>query len=359
MLRDADISLFNTVTGSKDPGAEALMQKVDLPIPEAWSLLFREIAACPGCVFMLGASDTGKSTLARFLCSQSIEAGFRTAFLDADPGQSIIGPPTTLGMLLPSAPPQTTERLGWDYLYFIGATSPANHLPATAAGVVKLMRKAEEQGARMVVVDTTGLVTGATGFELKFHKIELLHPQHIVAIQRAGEVEHILTAVQAGKGIKIHRLSPLREVNIRSPETRQAYRQQRFQEYFQGCACRRISLDAVAFILPEPFLAAVEGQYEGLQGHVLGLNDADCFTRGLGIWAGFDQQRNPEPKPKPKVALWPVALWPVALWPVALWPVTPWSEPPSGSEVMVRTPLKDLSDIRYLLLGETTFTVIE
>jgi hypothetical protein len=209
------------------------------------------------------------------------------------------------------------------------------------------MRKAEEQGARMVVVDTTGLVTGATGFELKFHKIELLHPQHIVAIQRAGEVEHILTAVQARRGIKIHRLSPLREVSIRSPEIRQAYRQQRFQEYFQGCACQRISLDAVAFILPEPFPAAGEGQYEGLQGHVLGLNDADCFTRGLGIWAGFDQQRNPGPKPK------------VALWPVALWPVTPWSEPPSGSEVMVRTPLKDLSDIRYLLLGETTFTVIE
>jgi hypothetical protein len=88
----------------------------------------------------------------------------------------------------------------------------------------------------------------------------------------------------------------------------------RFQEYFQGCECRPISLDTVAIIHADPSLAAGEGMYEGLQGQVLGLpevtlwsNEANFFTRGLGIWAGFDQQRNPEPKPKPEVTLWSVA----------------------------------------------------
>jgi hypothetical protein len=81
--------------------------------------------------------------------------------------------------------------------------------------------------------------------------------------------------------------------------------------------------------------------YKDLQGQVLGLNDADFFTKALGIWAGFDQQRNPEPKPK--VTLWSVALWPVTLW----------------SEVMVRTSLPAFANIRYLFLGQITFTVIE
>jgi polynucleotide 5'-hydroxyl-kinase GRC3/NOL9 len=290
----------------------------EVHIPEAWLRVFEEIAVSPGCVFMLGAPDTGKSTMAYFLCVQSIQMGLSTAYIDGDLGQSVCSPPTTLGMTLPTEPPRTMETLGWDYLYFIGATSPANHLLATAAGVERLVLKALEAGAQMVVVDTSGLVAGEMGFELKFYKIELLNPRHIVAIQKRGEVEHILKPLQGRKGMKVHPLAPSPGVRERSPEARRAYRQGRFTEYFSGSSLRRISLDAVELISPGlPHLTA-EDIGERLRGAVIGLNDEEYFARGLGIWAGFDPEHN---------------------------------------EVFITTPVADFGGVRYLHLGHITLNI--
>jgi polynucleotide 5'-hydroxyl-kinase GRC3/NOL9 len=211
------------------------------------------------------------------------------------------------------------ETLGWDFLYFIGATSPANHLLATAAGVQRLVRKALETGAQMVVVDTSGLVAGELGFALKFYKIELLNPRHIVVIQKRDEVEHIIKPLQKRKGTKIHRLAPSQGVRVRSSEVRRAYRQRRFAGYFSSGSLQRISLDAVEPIFPAFPLLTIEDRGERLRGTVIGLNDEEYFTRGLGIWEGFDPERN---------------------------------------ELFLTTPLGDLSAIRYLHLGHITIDII-
>lgn len=294
------------------------MKAPDIHCPEAWPRIFEEIVASPGCVFMLGGPDTGKSTMAHFLCSQSIQQGLRTAYIDGDLGQSVCSPPTTLGMTLPTEPPRTIETLGWDFLYFIGATSPANHLLPTAVGVQRLVLKAFEAGAQMVVVDTSGLVAGGLGFELKFFKIELLTPRHIVAIQKRNEVEHILKPLEGRKETKVHHLAPSQEVRGRSPEARRAYRQQKFETYFSGSSLRRISLDEVGLISPGLPHLTVEDRGERLQGTVIGLNDEGYFARGLGIWSGFDRQSN---------------------------------------EVAITTPLDEFGGVRYLHLGHITLNI--
>jgi polynucleotide 5'-hydroxyl-kinase GRC3/NOL9 len=287
-------------------------------IPETWPQIFEDIVASPGCVFMLGGPDTGKSTMAYYLCAQSVQQGVSTAYIDGDLGQSVCSPPTTVGMTLLTEPPPPMETLGWDSLYFIGATSPANHLMATAAGVQRLVFKAHEAGAQMVVVDTSGLVAGELGFALKFYKIELLNPCHIVVLQRRDEVEHILRPLHGRKGMTVHLLPPTQGVQKRSPEVRRAYRQQRFAAYFSGSSLQRIPLDTVKLIsLAFPHLR-VEGSGERFQGIVIGLNDEEYFTRGLGIWAGFDPERN---------------------------------------EVSITTPVTDLSGVRYLHLGHITIDI--
>jgi polynucleotide 5'-hydroxyl-kinase GRC3/NOL9 len=294
------------------------MEAPDIHCPDAWPQLFAEIAASPGCVFIFGAPDTGKSTLAHFLCSQSIQKGLRTAYIDGDLGQSVCSPPTTVGMVHLHEPPLTMETMGWDSLYFIGALSPANHLLPTAVGVERLRQKAVEAGAQMVVVDTSGLVAGELGFELKFYKIELLKPQHIVAIQKMDEVEHILKGVRGRKAMEVHRLAPSPGVQGRSPEIRRTYRKRRFAEYFSGSSLQAISLDAVELICPGLPLITPEETAKRLQGTVLGLIDEEYLTRGLGIWAGLDLERN---------------------------------------EVAITTPLADLRGIRYLHLGHITITI--
>jgi polynucleotide 5'-kinase involved in rRNA processing len=287
-------------------------------IPDTWPQIFEEISASPGCVFMLGAPDTGKSTMAHFLCAQSFKQGVSTAYIDGDLGQSVCSPPTTLGMTLITELPCTMETLGWDTLYFIGATSPVNHLLATAAGVQRLVHKALEIVSQMLVVDTSGLVAGELGFALKFYKIELLNPRHIVALQKDEELEHILRPLEARKGMKIHRLPPAQGVQYRSPQARRAYRQRRFAEYFSGSSRQRFPLDEVKLISPAFPHLSVEGRGEGLQGTVIGLNDEAYFTQGLGIWSGFDRERH---------------------------------------EISLFTPLEDLSGVRYLHLGHITIDI--
>jgi polynucleotide 5'-hydroxyl-kinase GRC3/NOL9 len=303
---------------SRVSGGKERMKAPDIQCPETWPRIFEEIATSPGCVFLLGAPDTGKSTMAHFLCSQSIQQGLRTAYIDGDLGQSVCTPPTTVGMVLPSHSHLPMEPGGWDCLYFIGATSPANHLLPTAVGVERLRREAMAQGAQMVVVDTTGLVAGTVGFELKFSKIELLRPRHLVAIQRNKEVEHILKAVQGRRDITVHRLTPSPAVRTRTPQQRRLYRQQRFEAYFSGSSSRTITLDRVHLICPGLPLGRPEEIGERLKDTILGLNDEEYFTRGLGIWEGFDPKRN---------------------------------------EVSVTTTLDDMGAIRYLLLGHVTLHI--
>ena len=287
-------------------------------IPEDWLHVHHEVTASPGTVMIMGAPDTGKSTFAHFLVYKSMQQGLRTSFIDGDMGQSIVGPPTTLGMALLTKPPIDMGQVRCDCLYFIGATSPAGHLLATAVGVKRLVEKAKDEGASMVVVDTTGLVAGEMGFELKFYKIDVLCPQHIIAFQKATEIEHILRGFKGRKDIKIHLLSPTKWVRSRSPEVRRAYREKRFREYFQCCIRRPVSLDAVEFIHPKLPLLNKEGLDDRFKGILLGLNDEDYFTLGLGILEGFNRGNN---------------------------------------ELCIVTPLDSLVNVRYIHLGHISLSI--
>ena len=296
------------------------MNAFKFQVSDAWLRLYENIASDPGIVLLLGAPDTGKTTLAHFLTYKSMQGGANVSYIDGDLGQSVVGPPTTLGMASPVRPPVDMEAIGWDRLYFIGATSPAAHLLATAAGIKRLCGLAKAAGSDIVVVDTSGLVAGAMGFELKFYKIQLLAPRHIVAIQKNSEVEHILRACHRRQAIKIHRLSPGQEVQPRSPEVRRAYRATKFQRYFKNCSRKTVSLRDVAFVHPELPLLSYERMDEGLHGRLVGLNDEAYFALALGIWEGVN---------------------------------------PDTHEVTLLTPWEDMSTVTFIHMGDISISMEE
>ena len=78
--------------------------------------------------------------------------------VDADLGQSDIGPPTTVGLGRLCPPVERladAEVLG---LYFVGSTSPQGHLLPTVLGTRMMTEKALRLGLDRVIVDTSGLV---------------------------------------------------------------------------------------------------------------------------------------------------------------------------------------------------------
>lgn len=217
-----------------------------LHLPDEWRSHIDDIIASPGIVVVVGDVDVGKSTFCSLLANSGLEAGISTAVVDADMGQSEIGPPTTIGLGLVESPIQMLSDLRAKALYFVGSTSPVGHLLAVATGAKSLAEKAQALGRRMTIVDTTGLVRGAIARKLKTHKIELLRPRHIVALQKAGEAEHFLRFFDTWEDCAVHRLAPSPNVRPKSPVLRNQRRAVRFHEYFRSGEARDLGLDKLA-----------------------------------------------------------------------------------------------------------------
>lgn len=313
--------------------------------PAEWQAFARELETARGTVCVLGATDTGKTTLCGYLLQalgDSAGDGGRVAYLDADLGQSTLGPPATLSLAIfsGSSPAVPLFEIPPQRMVFIGATSPEGHLLATTVGLWRLVEEARQSGCDVLLVDTSGLVYGGAARELKFQKIRLLRPDYLVALQRGGEIEHLLLPHERS-GARVVRLPVSDQALRHSREQRQAFRQRRFREYFRGAESREIPLDRIgiyglplgtgsrmdfrelnrlsrmldALVIygersPDILFLIVEGgcgrdrifsvkddfgvrevlvvERTDLQSLLLGINDRRQFTRGLGILQEID-----------------------------------------------------------------------
>jgi polynucleotide 5'-hydroxyl-kinase GRC3/NOL9 len=198
----------------------------------------------PLCVF-LGATDTGKTTLALQLGRRLAEVGRRVALVDSDVGQSHVGPPATVGWAFVPTGELSGRSLAPEGLYFVGATSPAGHFLPTVVGARKMADAAREAGAEVVLVDTTGMVFGSAARALKYWKIDLLSPTDIIALQREGEIEHLLRVWEGRAGLTVHRVPVGPQVRAKPVQERAEHRRLLFREHFAEAREVELELGAV------------------------------------------------------------------------------------------------------------------
>ncbi len=262
------------------------MQRHDLQIPESW----KELAAVPmrGLLMIVGASDTGKSTLARLLVDR---LNGKVAHLDGDPGQSNLGPPTTLTLELRS-PEQAPQR----WRTFVGAISPTGHMLPLVSAAVRLVRKARDSGAETIVYDTTGLVDpNRGGFYLKLAKIDLLEPDVLIALQRGAELEPLLRPLRKSARVQLVELPVSPHVRIRERLERRRHRAQSFARYFADAKPIPLRWSQYA-VFPAPDfhlhqLLALENQAGFLEGLAIIL-EIDRVHRELLLLTPLDTFRN-------------------------------------------------------------------
>ncbi len=155
---------------------------------------FERLIAAPGTVIVLGTIDTGKTSFAIELVRRAVERGLAAAFVDADIDQSTVGPPGTVGLKLCTGMTQMdaeTLRVA-DALGFVGSLNPRGHLLPLVASAQKLVVKAREAGCRLVVVDTTGFVSGIYGQSLNYFLMDGAAPDTVLAFERGGELEPLV-----------------------------------------------------------------------------------------------------------------------------------------------------------------------
>lgn len=230
-------------------------------------------------VVLVGGLDTGKTSLSRNVLTAAVEAGRPAALLDADVGQKTVGPPATvtLKMVRSAADLEPGSLAVADEMSFVGSTSAQGHLLPVVAGVAGLHRRAKDEGADLVVVDTSGLVSGITGQVLKYHKVELLQPDLVVGLQRGEELLPLLGVIQRFFPTQVVPLGVHPDVVPTTVDRRADNRERAMRAYFSGELHR-------FRVKPTVFMPALPPLFDVPQLHrmLVGLsNGAGAYT-GLG-----------------------------------------------------------------------------
>jgi polynucleotide 5'-hydroxyl-kinase GRC3/NOL9 len=283
---------------------EDLEPPLDVHIPRSWEWVLPRLPQ--GTIMVLGATDSGKSTFAKYLFRQIHDDAHRLSYLDCDVGQSTLGLPTTLNLAV--TPPRTGD---WETVtYFVGHISPRAHMLPLVVGAHRLQRRALALGVNTVIVDTTGLVDPtAGGVALKHSLIELLEPAALVGLRLGAELEPVLRPWHHCQRLQVFELPSVPHVMPRHHETRIRYRHQRWLRYFRRAEPLKLSLRSLPHI-------AVFGLERASRGQLLALQDEKGFALGLGIIQAYD---------------------------------------PRSQELMLHTPVPDLQGVYSLQIGVQRF----
>lgn len=222
-------------------------------IPDEWSPYLDEILKNGKIIIVIGASDTGKTTFVHLLANLGARQGMRVGVVDADIGQSDIGPPTSIGLGIIDHPVDGLNEIPPSSLYFVGSTSPAGYLLPMVVGTKRMVDRAIRSGAERVIIDTTGLVHGEIGHVLKHYMIQNTSSDLVVALERGDELEHIIRPLEWMESIEIFRLRVPSVVKRRDPDLRRENRKASFRRYLEGAGLIEISFEDIR-TLWTPFL---------------------------------------------------------------------------------------------------------
>jgi polynucleotide 5'-hydroxyl-kinase GRC3/NOL9 len=251
-----------------------------IDVPDQWKRI--DFEKLSGVLLVIGSPDVGKTTFARYLHARVLELcvdhSACAALIDGDPGQSSLGPPTTLTLYRENGhSPLLVES---PRRIFLGSTSPRGHMLPALVGAARLVKEAFDQGARTVVYDTSGLVSASQGgLALKQAKIDLLQPRAIFAFQRNTELEPLLLPLRRTRRMQIISLSPSPAARERNIDERRRYRQASFSSYFEPANQVELDWSALA-VIPAPRFSL---------NRLVAFEDQQGFTLGLGIVTQIDR----------------------------------------------------------------------
>lgn len=248
----------------------------------------RELAESTTTLMLLGAMDTGKTTMARKVADHAVSRGRSVAMIDADIDNSSIGPPTCVGLRMVKEASDLDDSGAADHLHFVGTVSPSRLVLQHVIATVSMVERAREEGADLIVIDTTATVSGVAGETLKYHKMELCRPDRVVALQRGSEMEPIVGMLNRFFSIDVDVVPADPNTAVRSPDERAARRAEGLRAAFAGPLERwRVRPTVFAPTLPtgldlERLDQLLVGVHDG-NGHCLGLGRLEHEEGGIRV----------------------------------------------------------------------------
>lgn len=233
-----------------------------------------------GICLILGAVDTGKTTLALALAKR-LAARQPIGIIDADVGQSHMGPPTTVGWAIIDNPQVELSQFPAAGIAFVGDVTPVGHLLQLTTGIAQGVA-ALSQVTKLIIIDTPGFIQGPAAKALWWTVHQMIKSTLILAVQRSDELSDILV------GLKTFccRLEQIRcplDIPVKSPPERRCYRQSQFDRYFRDSRYYNINITEVAVQAPRSV------SRENLIARLVGLRDEQGSDMAVGVITDVQQ----------------------------------------------------------------------
>ena len=224
---------------------------------------------------VIGASDTGKTTLVAALASELASRGVRVGVVDSDVGQSEIGPPTTVGFGRISV--RVTRLFDAEPIafQFVGVSSPARDVRGVVEATRRMIDRARAERFEHVLVDTSGLVLGGLGLRLKLEKIQALDPDLLLFLERGDECAPIAGRYAGASRPRVLRFPAQGRQGSRTQIARRQHRMETIDAYLRNA--RSVNVARSAADLPRGL------RWADVVGGLCGLDDADGNTIALGL----------------------------------------------------------------------------
>lgn len=204
----------------------------ELVMPGEWVPIAQKILCQDETIMVLGKMDSGKTSFIQLFVQYLVKRNRKIGWIDADIGQSTLGPPTTAGMSILDKKSLKSMVLPEIRLVFIGALSPARCVDKFINGICLLNGIGHSYKVNTILIDTTGLVTGTLGSYIKSSLIKRIKPTVLIALQFKDELEPILKEFEKEALISIFRLKPYQEIHHKNWFERKNRRKNQFREYF-------------------------------------------------------------------------------------------------------------------------------
>ena len=222
------------------------------PIPRSWHDVVEEALAIEGSarLLVLGAVDVGKTSLCTFLANRALKAGRSVGIVDADVGQSDIGPPCTMGFAKVEEPTWDLSTLRAEHIFFFGDKTPSHLVGRALKGMKIMLEAAERSGVDFLIVNTDGWISGPEAAEYKKALASIVDPHLVLALRRARELDLVLRQLGEWE-VRPLDISPF--VKERDRETRRELRTLGYRRYLDGAKVISVNLKWVE----------VEGEFPG------------------------------------------------------------------------------------------------
>jgi polynucleotide 5'-kinase involved in rRNA processing len=230
-----------------------------------------------GVIMVIGHTDTGKTSLAKLIAEDGVKAGRRVAFIDGDVASATVGPAACVGLKFIDDAGDLESLSEPDELRFVGSVEPNGVVLPHVVAVSALVDIARDD-ADLIVLDTTGVVSGVVGQTLKYHIAELAHPDLVIALGRGSELEPVIGMLRRFLSLRVAEAEPPEDLVPRGPVERQSDRVEAFVDDLGIDPPKwRVQTTVFAPTLPVGF------DVSRLDGMLVGVQDENGRCRGLGI----------------------------------------------------------------------------